>query len=347
VTAGQIADIAGLGPVRIGDAIGEPPKRRLSHFAPPPFEAVVTAVDDRHRGALRSALDALAAEDPLINLRQDESRGELSVSLYGDVQREVIRETLRRDFGIEVEFSDTTTICIERLAGVGEAAEMMPAGRSARTPFLAGVGLRVEPAPPGSGVVFSPGIETGRLPMAFVNAVGEAVRDTLRQGLCGWEIPDCVVTMTSSGYWPRQSHAHGTFDKNMSSTAGDFRLLTPLVLMKAIRSARTIIHEPVDRFYIEAPVDSFGPVARALATVQAIPESPTQTGSSFVLRGLIPAARIHELKQQLPGLTSGEGFAESTFDSYQRVRGASPTRQRTEPDPLDRTRYLIQVAGRA
>ena len=84
----------------------------------------------------------------------------------------------------------------------------MPAGRSQRTPFLAAVGLRVEPAPPGTGLAFSTGIETGRLPMAFINAVTDAVRDTLRQGLSGWEIPDCSVTMTSSGYWPRQSHAH-------------------------------------------------------------------------------------------------------------------------------------------
>jgi hypothetical protein len=40
-----------------------------------------------------------------------------------------------------------------------------------------------------------------------------------------------AATMTHSGYWPRQSHAHATFDKSMSSTAGTFRLLTPLVLM--------------------------------------------------------------------------------------------------------------------
>ena len=180
------------------------------------------------------------------------------MSLYGEVQREVIRDTLARDFGIEVQFSDTTTVYIERLAGVGEAVEPMPTGRTSRTPFLAGVGLRIEPAAPETGVAFSTGIETGRLPMAFINAVEEAVRETVRRGLRGWDIPDCVVTMTSSGYWPRQSRAHGTFDKNMSSTAGDFRHLTPLVLMRAIRAAGTIVHEPVDCFYLEAPADAFG-----------------------------------------------------------------------------------------
>jgi ribosomal protection tetracycline resistance protein len=330
VTGGQIARITGLGAVRIGDAIGESPARHGNHFAPPPFEAVVTPTNDSDRGALHSALEALADEDPLINLRQDESRGEMSVSLYGEVQREVIRDTLDRDFGIKVEFSDTTTVYIERLAGIGEGVEPMPTGRTSRTPFLAGVGLRIEPAAPETGVTFSTGIETGRLPMAFINAVEEAVRETVRHGLHGWDIPDCVVTMTSSGYWPRQSRAHGTFDKNMSSTASDFRHLTPLVLMRAIRAAGTIVHEPVDCFYLEAPADALGAIARVLASLHATPESPTQIGSSFILRGLIPAAGIHELRQHLPGLTSGEGFVESKFSSYRPVLGPAP--RRSSPD---------------
>jgi len=36
------------------------------------------------------------------------------------------------------------------------------------------VGLRVEPAAPGSGITFSPGIEPGRLPIAFINALDRA-----------------------------------------------------------------------------------------------------------------------------------------------------------------------------
>ena len=180
----------------------------------------------------------------------------------------MISDTLARDFGIAVDFSDTVIVCVERLNGPGEAVESMPGGRTSRTPFLAGVGLRVEPAPPGTGVTFSPGIELGRLPMAFVNAVNDAVRETLRQGLYGWDIPDCAVTMIASGYAPRQSHAHATFDKNMSSVASDFRLLTPLVLMDACRNARTTVHEPVHRFHLEAPFETLGVLTRTVGQRQ-------------------------------------------------------------------------------
>jgi ribosomal protection tetracycline resistance protein len=49
------------------------------------------------RGALHAALEQLAEQDPLINLRQDDVRQELFVSLYGEVQKEVIEATLASD----------------------------------------------------------------------------------------------------------------------------------------------------------------------------------------------------------------------------------------------------------
>ena len=55
----------------------------------------------------------LAEQDPLINLRQDDVRQELFVSLYGEVQKEVIQATLANDFDLDVEFRKTTTICIQ------------------------------------------------------------------------------------------------------------------------------------------------------------------------------------------------------------------------------------------
>ena len=72
------------------------------------------------------------------------------------------------------------------------------------------------------------------MPRSFFTAVEETVLETLHQGIYGWQVTDCTVTMTHAGYWARQSSAHGGFDKSMSSTSGDFRNLTPLVLMRAL-----------------------------------------------------------------------------------------------------------------
>jgi ribosomal protection tetracycline resistance protein len=342
---GEIAKVWGLGGVRIGDAIGEGCGRGDDHhFAPPTLETVVVP-DPEHRRALHTALTQLAEQDPLIGLRFDEVRQELHLSLYGEVQKEVIQATLAEDFGLDVEFRETTPICIERPVGTGKAIETMPHGRSAERPFLAGVGLRVDPAPAGSGVSFRYEIELGSLPAAFMNAIAETVPQTLRQGIHGWEVTDCVVTLTHSQYAPRQSHSHQGFSKAMSSIGSDFRLLTPLVLMAALRLAGTVVCEPIHRYELEVPAAMLPGMVSTLARLEAPPLEQTANGSAHVLSGQIRAGLVHALQTQVPELTRGEGVLESTFDSHQPVRGAPPTRPRTDNNPLNRQEYLLNTLG--
>jgi ribosomal protection tetracycline resistance protein len=153
--------------------------------------------------------------------------------------------------------------------------------------------------------------------------------------------------MTHCGYRPRQSHAHQGFDKSMSSTGYDFRGLTPLVLVEALRGAGTRVHEPMHRLRIEAPADTLGALLPVLAALRAVPRTTLTQGPLCVLEGAVPAARVHALEQRLPGLTRGEGELESAFDHYAAVvLGTVPERPRTDHNPLDRKEYLLNVAGR-
>ena len=342
VAAGQIAKVWGLPSIQIGDTLGQPPPGKAQHhFAPPSLETVVVPARPSDKGLLHSALTQLAEQDPLINLRQDDIRSELLVSLYGEVQKEVIQATLAEEFGLAVEFRETTTICIERPAGSGAAVEFIG---QAPNPFLAGVGLRIDPAPIGSGVEFGLEIELGALPFSFLKAVKETVSEVLGQGIYGWQVTDLTVTMTHSGYYPRQSHAHAHFDKSMSSTAGDFRNLTPLVLMDALSQAGTRVYAPMHRFLLELPADTLSAALPALAKMLAIPLEQHTKGALSVVEGHVPAAAVHRLQQQLPGLTRGEGTLASAFDHYQLVRGDIPVRPRSDHNPLNRKEYLLHVA---
>jgi ribosomal protection tetracycline resistance protein len=335
--AGQIATLRGLSRVKIGDALGTRPDGQSFAFIPPSLETVVEPLRQHDAGALHAALTQLAEQDPLINLRLD--RNGLSVSLYGEVQKEVIQATLHNDYGLDVAFQATTTIHIERLLGSGEAVEVIATGGN---PFLATVGLRVDPAPPGSGLTFRLEVELGSMPYAFFVAVEETVGATLREGLYGWQVIDCTVTMTRSGYWARQSHSHGTFDKSMSSTAGDFRNLTPLVLMDAVERAGTRVHEPVHAFHLDCPAQLVPALLPTLAKLRAVPLITTDTG----LEGEIPAASVHDLQLALPPLTRGEGTLETSFSHYRPVAGPPPVRVRTDHNPLNRKEYLLAVVRR-
>ncbi|WP_415960393.1 GTP-binding protein [Streptomyces sp. 021-4] len=344
VHAGRIGRLKGLAGIRIGDSVGEArAEAGRRHFAPPTLETVVVPERPEDRGALHVALGRLAEQDPLIAVRRDDLRQEVSLSLYGEVQKEVIEATLADEFGVDVTFRATTTICLERPEGTGAAVEIIDTDPN---PFLATVGLRVDPAPYGSGVEFRREVELGSMPYSLMRAVEETVLSTLTQGIHGWQVTDCVVTQTHSGYWPRQSHSHGTFDKSMSSTAGDFRHLTPLVLMDALRRAGTQVYEPMHRFRLELPTDTFGALVPVLARLRAVPGPPGMRGALCTLEGELPAARVHELQQLLPGLTRGEGMMESAFDGHRPVTGPVPERPRTDHDPLHRKEYLLRTVRR-
>jgi ribosomal protection tetracycline resistance protein len=337
VPAGRIAAVTGWSSARIGDRFGPPPGAGdvdggpTEQFSRPTLETVVDAVRPTDIVPMYAALTELADQDPLIDLRRDDGRREIAVSLYGEVQKEVIAAVLAAEYDVEVTFRPTTSICVERVLGPGSAVQLIGVSPN---PFLAQVGLRVEPLPVGAGHEFALEIELGSMPPAFFTAVREGIAATLEEGVHGWAIPDARVVMTHSGYYPRQSHSHATFDKAMSSTAQDFRSLTRLVLAEALVVAGTLVCAPVHRFELEVPEDTLGSVLGELNRHRAVPLETTLRGRSAVLVGEVPADAVHGVQQRIPHLTRGEGVFTSGVDHYAPTTGRPPERGRAQPDPF-------------
>jgi ribosomal protection tetracycline resistance protein len=339
--AGDIAQLWGLNKVRIGDSAGAPPRSAApQEFARPTLETVVEPLehDDRHR--LKLALTRLAEQDPLIDVRQDE-QGTLSVSLYGEVQKEVIGATLADDDGLEVAFRDTTMICVERPAGVGEAVEILHAETN---PFDATLGYRVEPAEEGSGIEFRLGVGAAVAPLhlygkleLFGEDMERCVHATLAEGLHGWQVTDCVVTLTRCVY----GVADGPPSKRASTTQHDYRRLTPLVLMDALAAAGSVVCEPIARVELGVPQRTIGAVLAAVSRLGGVGEALDVERAVAHLR----ADRVRDLQRQLPGLTSGEGVLEAHPGGYRTVHGDPPVRARTKPSPLNRKEYLRSVGA--
>jgi ribosomal protection tetracycline resistance protein len=329
-SAGEIVRLHGLRAARIGDRIGERDgnaREVAGAFPAPTLESVVRPSDPTQITALRAALEQLSEQDPLISLRQRNEEGEISVRLYGEVQKEVIEETLARDFGVRVWFGLTQAICIERPAGTGEHAEIIGEGGN---PFYATLGFRIKPSEPGSGIRYER--ELGALPLAFYRATEETVYETLAQGLRGWAVTDCLVTLTHAGFW------------SPVSTAADFRKLTPLVLMRALAEAGTVVCEPIEALELEIPEDTFGAVCGVLVNARGTIHNAFPDGTSHRLFCDIPTAELRDVEQQLPRLTRGEGSWVTSFAGYVPVTGDAPRRRRTGPDPLNRAHYLAEVA---
>ena len=200
--AGEMATVRGLGSVRVGDAIGEPPPgegpwRRASRG--PRSKPSCSPRDPTQQGSLRAALAQLAEQDPLIDVRRDDaSPRDRGIAIRRGAEgghRGDARARLR----IAAGFRETTTVCIEarqRRRGRGGHQRQdahqhhRPQLAAQHEPFMATLALRIEPARGrlGSGVPHD-GRDAARpaLPLqtrgGFTTQMETFVREALAEGL--------------------------------------------------------------------------------------------------------------------------------------------------------------------
>ncbi|QWH18200.1 TetM/TetW/TetO/TetS family tetracycline resistance ribosomal protection protein [Bacillus mycoides] len=329
VHSGEFCKVWGLTNIKIGDIIGERTDYiKDIHFAEPQMEAAIEAVPKERIHDLYAALMELCEEDPLIKVWKDNVHNELYIRLFGEVQKEVIETTLYEKYRLQVTFSNTRVVCIEKPIRIGNSVEVM--GEKAN-PFYATIGFNVERGKLNSGITYKLGVELGSLPLAFHKAIEDTVFQTLKQGLYGWEVTDIIVTLTHTGY------------ASPVTTASDFRNLTPLVLMDALKQAETCVYEPVNEFELTVPEQAISTAMYKLAAIPATFAEPTLHNDSYHLTGSLPVSKTENFKRMLHSFTEGEGIFTTKPGDFTKLTAPFPTRKRVDFNPLNRKNYLLHV----
>ncbi|ABY44024.1 elongation factor G [Bacillus mycoides] len=329
VHSGEFCKVWGLTNIKIGDIIGKRTDYiKDIHFAEPQMEAAIEAVPKERIHDLYAALMDLCEEDPLIKVWKDDIHNELYIRLFGEVQKEVIETTLFEKYNLQVTFSNTRVVCIEKPIGIGNSAELMG---EKTNPFYATIGFKVERGELNSGITYKLGVELGSLPLAFHKAIEDTVFQTLKQGLFGWEVTDIIVTLTHTGY------------ASPVTTASDFRNLTPLVLMDALKQAKTCVFEPINEFELTVPEHAISTAMYKLAAIPATFAEPTLHNDSYHLTGSLPVAKTENFKRMLHSFTEGEGIFTTKPTDFTKLTAPFPTRKRVDFNPLNRKDYLLHV----
>ncbi|MDJ1478207.1 TetM/TetW/TetO/TetS family tetracycline resistance ribosomal protection protein [Bacillus sp. LS15-K4] len=329
VPSGEFCKVWGLSDIKIGDIIGERTDSiKNIHFAEPQMEAAIEAVPKERIHDLYAALMELCEEDPLIKVWKDDVHNELYIRLFGEVQKEVIETTLYEKYNLQVTFSNTRVVCIEKPIGIGNSVEVMG---EKTNPFYATIGFKIERGELNSGITYKLGVELGSLPLAFHKAIEDTVFQTLKQGLYGWEVTDIIVTLTHTGY------------ASPVTTASDFRNLTPLVLMDALKHAETYAFEPVDEFELTVPEHAISTAMYKLAAIPATFREPILSNNSYQLSGSLPVAKTENFKRMLHSFTEGEGIFTTKPGGFTKLKAPFPTRKRVDYNPLNRKDYLLHV----
>lgn len=310
--AGQVVRLHGLR-AQLGDRLGAVDAGVPElNFAPPTLETTITARDPDRQAALHQALTEIADYDPLIGLRPDEEHGALRISIYGEVQQQVIADTLALDYDIDVEFRSTKIICVERPAGTGHSVRRLADPEHF---YGAGLGVMITPNAPGAGIELRVDVPRLALPLhvystveGYHDAVLGYLHEPLAVGPHGWQVVDACVTITESEYIPP------------SPAPADVRHTVAIVVAEAIRRAGTVVCEPIERFRLEAPADTLTSVLGLLGRLRAVPDAPQLSDALAVITGAIPTAELDQLRRTLHSVTHGEGLFESQLDHYAPMR---------------------------
>lgn len=302
--AGDIGILLDAPALRCGDFLGRPIQRRLAEAPPPLLTAALFPVLPALRPALLDALQQLAEEDPSLGFRLDARTGEITLRLYGALQREVIEALLLERFGLAVAFSPLATLFKEQPLAPAEACiGIWELGN----PHQAGVALAVEPLPAGTGNQYVTRVSYGDLERSFQNAVEEGARLGLAEGL-GQEIVDTRVTFTGMDY------------SSVTSTPADYRRLTPMVLRRALEATGLRRMEPWLRFTAVCPVEFQKKALLAIGRLRAALGEVTYGQAECTVLGQVPLDTAKDFAAELAALTQGKGLFTTSFLEYRERR---------------------------
>src|SRR6478736_9769467 len=110
------------------------------------------------------------------------------------------------------------------------------------------------------------------------------VHEALAEGLQGWQVTDCRVTMTDCGY------------ASPVTSAADFRRLTQLVLATALDRAGTWVCEPLASVALEVPSESAPGTVATLGRLGGRVRGQFSANGVSIVDAVLPVGRVRDFQ---------------------------------------------------
>jgi elongation factor G len=295
--AGDIVGVIGFQQTTTGDTLCDPSHPIL--LEPPQFpEPVISlAIEPRTKAdqdKLANALQRLAAEDPTLRISTDPETGQTIISGMGELHLEIILDRLQREFGVSANQGRPQVAYKETIRTQARAEGKFIRQSGGRGQYGHCV-LQVEPAEPGSGILFENKIVGGAIPREFIPAVEAGVREAADSGvLAGYPVVDVKVTLLD-----------GSFHEVDSSEMA-FKIAGSIAFKEAVQRAKPVILEPYMELEVTTPDAYVGDVIGDLNARRArIEMIEPGVGGTQIIRALVPLAEMFGYATTLRSLTQG------------------------------------------
>lgn len=303
--AGTICAVTGISFTQCGDGLGTDRDSPLPVLEPVlTYKLELPEHIDAH--TVLTKMRILESEDPQLKVVWNERSGEIQIQLMGDIQLEILQSVIAKRFGFAVTFGKGSIIYKETIADTVEGI-----GHFEPLRHYAEVHLIMKPAKRDSGLVFKTQCKEDVLDKNWQRLILTHLYEKTHIGvLTGSPITDMEITLASG-----RAHAKHT-------EGGDFRQATYRAVRQGLRSAKSILLEPIYTFTLEVPTENIG---RAMSDIQRMFgtfDAPETVGEFSVIRGTAPVSTMYDYTREVMQYTHGKGKLLCTLKGYEPCHNA-------------------------
>ncbi|MDR2076383.1 MAG: elongation factor G [Desulfovibrio sp.] len=293
--AGDIVALQGLKKVRSGDTLVGGGQRLLLEDIRSLRPVISLAFEPKNAEEGERLDDALAdfcVEDPTLQVEMQESTGQRVVSGMGELHLEILRDRMRREYGIQPRVGNPQVVCRETLgaASVGAAVFDRELGGQ---PHYGKVSLRACPAPRGSGLSVHLDFEREKGGKALAAAVERGVLDACGSGPSGYPLEDVEVRVIA---------AEG--NAGLVTPAG-LHMAAQGALRQALERVGTLLLEPLMQVDITVPEPFLGQVIALLGMRGAKVDSLGERAGRKQISALAPLRGLFGFSTALRSASQG------------------------------------------
>ncbi len=269
------------------------------------------AIEVKSRGdeqKISDALHKLRAEDPSFAVEHIASLNETVIRGLGELHLRVMLEKIRERYNVDVATHSPKIAYRETITAKAEGHHRHKKQTGGAGQF-GEVYLRIEPMARGAGFEFVDEIVGGVIPRQFIPAIEKGVRQALDEGvIAGYPLQDIRVIVYDGKY-------HTVDSKEVAFvTAGK------KAVIKAIKTARPVVLEPIVDISITTPNASMGDITADLSVKRGrITDTSATAGGMTVITGQVPLSELDSYQSKLKSITGGSGSFSIAFSHYDPV----------------------------
>jgi len=310
VAAGDIGVMARLNVTATGDTLCARDHAVLFEGIEFPHASFSLAIQPETKTDLdkmSTALPRICEEDPSLQTRREADTNELIISGVGDSHLEIVKEKMRRKFGVAVKLA-LPKVPYKETITVPTKAEYKHKKQTGGHGQYGHVMLELQPLPRGGGFEFTEKIFGGSIPQNYIPSVEKGVNEAKHEGvLAGCPLVDVSVTLYDGSF-----HA-------VDSSDIAFKIAASQALKKGLSEGQPVLLEPIMKLKITVPEEYTGDILSDLNTKRGRVLGMNPGGGFNVIDAQAPYAELVRYAIDLRSMTQGRGDFIMEFDHYEEV----------------------------